>query len=380
MMTMLFFFVSLFQESTSVASMVTTAEIIASKDSEIPIISEEAYERFSFVMNAVTIPIVCVVGLTANLLGLCVLFRASKLEKLTIHIYLCFLTCLDSLFLTLGFIRSIPKCIHFYDKYLGNSLEVHSNLGLIYVDMILTYATGSVIAVMAVERSFALIRPFALKDFVLTNYPKTIVFLCVVGNAILLCPFQINFEVGSFQDSENRTEYYLRYKEYAESFMDAFTIFHTVVNNFIPGVTLIGATIAMLASLSQYRKRGLSQQRQSSIGRKQMKITIAVLCITIFYFLFSIPEIFIKTVSYFDKDYSFSGRYRLSFWLLMDISNAFSYLSAANDFVIYILVSDQYRKIFVEMYCVCRKGKENSYIATIPEVSERQTDRTSVNE
>jgi len=101
-----------------------------------------------------------------------------------------------------------------------------------------------------------------------------------------------------------------------------------------------------------------------------------VLYITIFYFLFSIPDIFIKTRPYFNKEYNFSDKYRSSFWMVSDLSNIFSYLSAANDFIIYILVSDHYRRIFKNMYCVCLKSSERDIVISDEEHNKAETRRS----
>lgn len=358
-----------FQENTSdsssessLPSTLTTA--YATSDSTYSVVPAEGYEKFSFYLNVAAVPAVCGVGFIANLLGISVLHKAAKLEKITIHVYLFFLTTLDAIFLLVGVIRTTPNFIHLFDKYLANAVEVYANLGFVYIDMVLTYSTSSVVVVMALERSIAIVRPFSLKTSWLTIYPRRILTLCVLGNALFLSPFPINFEVWSFQNFENRTEYVLRYKIYNVNFMDSYTMVHTVVNNYVPAIVLLGTTATMILFFSRFRQRHLSQNRQSLINRKQLKITATVLCITVFYFLFSIPDIFIKTRSYFDKDYSLSGKYRWSFWMLVDVSNMFSYLSAANDFVIYILVSDHFRNIFIDMFCI-RVKKRNLQCAVI---------------
>ena len=316
-------------------------------------ISEENYEEFSFYTTVVATPIICALGLTANSLGLGVLLRASRQDKLAIYVYLCSLTILDSTFLFTGLLRSSPNLIRVFDKYLANKIEQYSNLGFIYIDMVLTYTATYIIVIMAIERLMALVRPFSIKDSTLTKHPKKIVFLTLILNAIFLCPFPINFEVASYENDENRTEYYLRYKLYAVEWMADYEFVHTFVHNYIPGSILLVVNVAIPIAFARILKRRSALKTTSSLSGHQTKITSAVMGITVLYFLFSIPDGFIKTRAYFDRDYSFSGKYRLNFWLFVDISNLFTYLNAANDFVIYILVSDHYRTIFKEMYCGC---------------------------
>lgn len=363
--------VSTLQDST------TEALANANQDTEI---SEEAYEDFSFVANVIVTPIICALGLTANSLGIGVLLRASRQEKLAIYVYLCSLTLLDSIFLSTGLLRASPNLIAAFDKYLANMIEQFSNLGFIYVDMVLTYTATYIIVVMAIERLMALVRPFSVKDSVLTKHPKKIVLICFVLNAIFLTPFPVNFEVASFQNEENRTEYYLRYRLHAVQLMADYEFVHTFVHNYVPGCIMLVVNIAIPVAFSRILKRRSALKTSSSATGQQAKITLAVLCITVLYFLFSIPDSFIKTRAYFDEDYSFSGKYRMSFWLFVDISNLFTYLNAANDFVIYILVSDHYRRIFREMYCQCLITRDANSAANSNEtgstsVPEKKTDK-----
>lgn len=363
-------------ESTTPFPLAVNTEA-AEDDAMRSVMSQETYQQFSDIANDIFTPILCSVGLIANVFSLSVLYRASRMEKLTIHVYLCFLTLLDSTFLFVGLIRSIPKVMNRFDKYLANDIEQHANLGFIYFDMVLTYTTGTLIVVMSVERLLALIRPFSLKDSWLTKYPKIIVALCVCSNAAFLSPFPINFEVASFQNFENQTEYYLRYKKYAAEFMDRYMIAHTVINNYIPATILLCSTTRMLIFFWTFRQRALTLRKHASHGRRQIKISVAVLCITIFYFLFSIPDIFIKTRPYFNADYSFSGKERWSFWMWSDLSNIFSYMSAANDFIIYILVSDHYRRIFMNLHCPCVGQSETVYRVSDEEQNKPETQRSS---
>lgn len=340
----------------------TTAPIPANTLDD-TVFTDEFYEDFSYIMNVIATPVVCGLGLIVNCLGIWALLRASRQEKLAIYVYLCSLTTLDSIFLLVGLIRVIPNFVRIYDKYLSNMLEEYGNLGFVYADMVLTYSTTSLIVIMAVERLMALVRPFSVKDSVLIKHPKKIVVSCFVLNALFLSMYPIHFEVASLTNFENRTEFYLRFKLYAVEYMETYEIVHTFVHNYIPACILLVVNILIPISFARIMRRRSALSKTTSAQNKQTKITFAVLGITIFYLLFSFPDSFIKTRAYFDKDYSFSGKYRLSFWMMVDISNMFSYLNAANDFIIYILVSDHYRRIFRDLYCVWFDKKRRCFSA-----------------
>ena len=52
-----------------------------------------------------------------------------------------------------------------------------------------------------------------------------------------------------------------------------------------------------------------------------------------------------------------NGKYRLVFWFVVDLGKCLAYVNAANDFIVFYLVSNNYRWVFKEMYC-CRYVEE----------------------
>lgn len=340
-------------------------------------ISEEDYEKSAFITNIVVTPIICSLGLIGNALGVGVLWRDSRQEKLTIYVYMCSLTFIDCIYLFFGCLRSVPNLIKIQDKYLANVIDEHMKLGSIYIDMVFTYSATTVILVMAVERLMALTRPFTVKHSWLTKYPKRIIGFCLITNAIFFIPYPVNFEVASFENEENRTEYYVQYKPESIEFMNKYTYAHTVIHNYIPGCVILVVNIAIIFAFAKVLKDRNNLQTNIGQNRQQAKLTLTIFCITVAFFLFNLPDLFVKSLAFFDERYSLYGKYRLSFWLFMDLTNLFTYLNAANDFVIYILVSDHYRRIFKRMYCGC--CTEDTYLET--EDGSRgteQTDKSSV--
>ena len=54
------------------------------------------------------------------------------------------------------------------------------------------------------------------------------------------------------------------------------------------------------------------------------------------------------------------GENRLYFWFMADMSKCLAYLNAAMNFIMYFLVSNNYRVVFKSMYCgVCNKSRNN---------------------
>lgn len=318
-------------------------------------LSKEAYENFGFISKLFVRPIICVLGLIGNLLGFGVLWKDTKQQKLSIYLYLCSLTSFDTAYLFVGLVRAIPQFIALYNDKEANYIEEHMKLGSIYVDMVLSHTTVAIIIVMSIERLMALVRPFTVKHAWIAKYPRRIIVLCFLFNIFFLLPYPIFFEVD-YYDASNTTVYFLKFKESATEFMDKFMLLQTIVDFIIPECVLLftNTAIAVMYSRTMRHRETTLNMMSQGLMNKQTKITAAVFLITFMYFLLSLPNLFIKLMAFVDPEYSFNGKYKLVFWLFIDISNLFTYINAANDFVIYILVSNHYRRVFLRMYCKSR--------------------------
>ena len=324
-------------------------------------ITEEAYEEFSFISNFILSSIICAFWLLGYSLALGVIRKDTRQQKLPIYLFLFSLTFFDLLYLIFGLIRYIPHVIGFKDKQLANYVDEHMKLGTIYVDMVLAHTSHALIVVMSIERLNALLRPFTVKNSWLSRYPRGIISVCFLFNVIFLIPYALYFEIGSYQ-ANNQTNYYIQFKEEAVETMDLYMLIQAVVDYVIPAIVvlLINIAIPIVYSRAISERRTMIEMTSQGLNNQQTKITSTVFCITLMYFLLSLPNLFIKILAFIDKGYSFDGKYKLSFWLFIDISNLFSYINAANDIIIYVLVSDHYRRIFVAMYChssCCRRWR-----------------------
>ncbi|XP_052799323.1 G-protein coupled receptor 183-A-like [Mya arenaria] len=353
---------------------------LTSDDKALFSISEESYNNFAFVSNVFVTPIICVSGMLGNCLGLGVLWRDTKQQKLSIYIYLLALTLFDTIYLLVGLIRSIPQYIRLHNEHMANYIEEHMKLGSIYIDMVLAHTGTGIIIIMSIERLLALVRPFTVKHTWLSKYPRGLIGVCFFVNVVFLLPFPICFEVDSYIGASNHTVYYLRFASWSKAPMDYFQLLQTFVDFFIPCVVVLATNIAIIVAYSRMLKKRVSTLSVVT-GGQQAKLTVTVFCITIMFFLLSLPNLFIKVLAFIDKEYSFDGRYKLAFWLFIDISNLFTYINAANDFAIYILVSTHYRMVFCDMYCTCRWSSADEFSsATGLDGSSERRPTSSVNE
>ena len=240
-----------------------------------------------------------------------------------------------------------------YNIEMAKYINAVAKPAVIYLDMVFSHTASAMIIVMSFERLLALVKPMTVKYTWFAKYPTKIIFVCILFNILFIMPYPINFEVVSFQ-SGNATEYSLRFREDVNDLMRNFMTVQRIVDNFIPVIILFGTNLAIPIKYYLISKRRLTALNMTSgQTRQQMKITSTVFAVTFLYMLLQIPMIISLLLPYFDLEYSFDGEKKLVFWFFVDLGNVFTYVNAANDFLIYILVSRHYRSVFKLKYCSC---------------------------
>ena len=320
-------------------------------------LTEETYKRFAFYTQIIVTPLICIFGIIFNALGFGVVWPDVKQQKMSIYKYLCALTLSDMIYLLVGLIRTIPTILKSLDMEHAAYFEEHMKRWSIYFDMVISHTSLALILVMSFERMLALVWPFKVRRTWFAKYPLSIIIFCFFANVLFHLPFIVYFEVASFS-AGNTTVYFIRFNPAVVEEMERYHVTQTVVDYIIPAVCLLVTNITIPIKyyrITQSRKSTFSETTHSFTSR-QMKITSTVFAVTLMYFLLSVPNVTIKILSFVDTDYSFDGKHKLVFWFAIDISNLFAYINAANDCLIYVLVSDYYRSIFKRKYCICTRS------------------------
>lgn len=315
-------------------------------------ISESGIKMFSYIARTFLGPIVSIVGFAGNSLGVGVLWRQAKQQKLSIFWYLCALTMVDCIYLGLGVIDGIAFVVQAFDQELSKYLVAHFRLGLAYCDINCIHNARYIVLVMSCERLISVINPFHVKDTWFAKYPGRITFTCIFFNAIFYLPVVINSTVITVKDM-NSTEYIFTFKN-VETFMAQFWIVDAIIHSFIPMILLVAINIAIPVQFYRATIKLRSARSATSVSQ-QGKITATVLVITIMYIFLAIP-IMVNTILQYNPDFNTSGKYRLIFWFTANLGKCLAYFNAANDFLVFYLVSNNYRAVSRAMYCgPCRR-------------------------
>ena len=357
-----------------------TTEILQAPNSDRLGISESDIRRFSDVTKTFVNPLLSIIGFVGNSLGFGVLQRQAKQHKLSVFWYLAALTIMDVVFLGSGIINAIHAVVKPFDHNLSKYLVAHFRLGLTYVDNILLHTARMLVLVMSCERLISVARPLHVKNTWLAKYPLQVILVCLFFNCCFSLPFLVNGTVVKF-NVRNNTEYVFTFKNY-NTFMTHFWVAEATVHTFIPSVLLIAINIAIpIEFYKAAAKRTDLTGRSSDASSQQKKITATVMAVTIMNILLSIPIMVVKLLQFVNPDYNMHGRHRLVFWFLADLSKCLAYVNAANDFIIFFLVSNNYRALFMSMYVArcCRQPKsQKKYVAGASKTDSTETVSSTV--
>ena len=334
----------------------TSIDDVMKKDTPQLAISEADVKMFSYVTRTFVNPIICVVGFVSNSLGVGVLKTQAREQKLSIFWYLFALTIADIMFLGQGLIDSIPRLCHVvgvFDTDRSKYLMAHFRTGLAFFDLTFLHSARYIVGVMSFERLISVVNPLHVKDTWFAKYPFRIVIVCVIFNALIALPMLI-FATVITRQKGNATEYIFTFKHYDE-FMSHWWIVEATFHSFVPMLFLVPINFAIPVQL--YRASKLSTALNKDIANQQKKVTITVMAITILYIFLTIPLLVMKILQYVNPDFNMQGRYRVYFWFIADFGRCLGYLNAANDFLVYFVVSNNYRAVFKAMYCQACGGK-----------------------
>jgi len=334
-----------FTDANQSYSNVTLAETVKQPFRATFEIDEDMYEIYAKIINVVLTPALCIAGLCGNGLGLYVFLKDSKYQTQSIYRYMLALLAFDNAYLIAGCFFGIVSIIKVYDWYLANAILIHMLYVTATLDMIVYHTTSALLVVMSLERLNALLRPLTVKQTWLNRFPHKIIVLIFLICVAFVLPFPIGVEIIT-RLKDNQTAYYFQSRPVFLALHRKLHLVETVISCFYPIVLLI-INIAIPLSYCRYLKlRGAQLPHVSTNESKQRRITLMVLWVTGLYMLLAIPKVFLQVIIFFvDIEYDHDGKYRRTFYFFTVIGDFFARVNAANDFLIYVLVSDRYRKL-----------------------------------
>lgn len=320
-------------------------------------VSVDFFNIYTFVGNVIVTPVICILGLCCNGLGLFVLWNDCKYQKQSVYRYMFALMAFDNVYLLVGLVLGITSMIQTVDWFLANWILMHMVFVTGYFDVVIYHTSSILLMVMALERLNALVRPFHVKQSWLSKYPIKIICTIFGIIAVSVVPFPLSFEIVEITFM-NATFYNLQTKPEFDKFYERYSLVETLVSSLYPFLMLIINVAIPITYCRVLHRRRLDLPHISSNDVQQFKITMMILWIAIMYILLAVPKILLQTLIFIDRNYDFDGYYSLTFYFLTFTGDILARLNAANDFFIYVLVSERYRRIIRLIFCRRCTGDE----------------------
>ncbi|XP_071083945.1 probable G-protein coupled receptor B0563.6 [Haliotis cracherodii] len=320
-------------------------------------VSKNQYEQCSFIINVIMKPTVCIAGVIMNVIGICVLLRKSF--RRSTYIYLGFLSISDVGYLLCVLIRSLPKIIVLYDDVLANVIEIHifSYISM-YFDLVFTRTSVFLICTLSIERFVAVLRPLTVRELFLSRHALSICASVFAFCAIFYFHFLfVYYPQPYFNPSRNITMYTIGRRPwfFDSGFEKVFSVLNDILNLYVPPVILITCNIGILVKLGaaqKKRKRLFCNGSENEISAiDQKRITFTLLIISFFFLVVFLPVIVVGVLAKYDPQMKAFGREHYFLFLMADVTSLCWSMSSANDFIVYIYTSTQFRDTLLTMFC-----------------------------
>ena len=281
----------------------------------------------------------------------------------------------DIIYLIITLLSNILIVLEQYDKPLVDYLRCYSALNLRTAQS-LTYSTcAHLITAMSFERLINIVFPLKIKAFSRKYAGLTIPFIFALNIALMVPPFLMYEEKEITDPSTNETKCTRVPTNIGKSFQtfnNYYIVIMLVVARFVPGVATLIANIVISIFLARRSSRraalfaGKSSKKLEQYEQYKTTVTLMILSITLLLSL--VPSAMTAILSgYYPHLYGSQGTLYFTYRFVQDLGYCLRVVSAANDFILYILLSKVSRQAFVSMLksacrCWCALKKNNTVI------------------
>ena len=285
-------------------------------------------------------PIVCLFGLTGNILSIIVL--SGRQMATSTNSFLVGLAVADTIKLINDVIYSVVTLVIYLNPPAG-----HRALGYMY-----PYAhylfnasvciTAWLSVAVAAERYMLVCHATRARMLWNISRARTTVVVVFVSMSLLTLPFALRYRTVHYRDDTNATSVGVDVTELwrVRSFVVAYTWSQNCMRSLVP--------IAILCALSYFIVRSLRRTQQSTKRRlsSRRRITVMLVSVIVVFVLCVTPDAVISTVygfGYYEANYVVRG--------VREITDLLLTVNSAVNFILYCTFNSIFRKNFLALFC-----------------------------
>ena len=313
-------------------------------------VEQEAYKEFydlaQFITGLICYPIICVIGLTGNVLTLIVLSHRKMLTST--NVFLSALAVADIIKLVndvLYFLVSILLRTH---PIAGNRMLGHMYPFSHYIFNQSVCVSSWLTVSVAVERYISVCHATKAKVMCTIHRARIVSVFVFVVMSLVAFPCALRYtKITEFNPEWNQTEYIIVPTKLGsnENFKTVYTWIQNLLRSVIPLLVLIVLNACIIHAL---RKQRVPGKKMSARNR----ITLMLIIVIIVFLICITPDAIMSTCfgfGYVDESYLVKG--------IREITDTLLSVNSAVNFIIYCLCSRGFREIFCQMFCASCRGR-----------------------
>ncbi|GFS15574.1 FMRFamide receptor-like [Elysia marginata] len=298
------------------------------------------YETTQFVCGLIVYPIMCIVGLTGNLLALVVLNHRDM--RTSTNVYFSSLAVSDFIKLLNDLMYFIIVAISLNDPALGERMISFVYPVAHYVFNMSVCVTAWLTVSVAVERYISVCHPSRAKQLCTIRRARSVCTCVFLLMSVLAVPSALRYEMRTVHDQVlNKT--CVSIVQTALGRNAAFMVPYSWVQNSLRGIIPVFILIYLnVRIINELRKERVKGKKLNSRNR----ITL-MLIVVVFMFLGCItPDAIMSTFfgkGYVEEDFLVKG--------IREITDSLLAVNSAVSFLLYISMSVLFRKTFLKIFC-----------------------------
>ena len=324
-------------------------------------LSEDTIKTFAFVSNTIIIPVLCVIGIVINSVGISVIWWDVRRKTMSSFLYLFAVIVFDILFMVGGLIKTAPWIVYLFNRDLSYHIRAQMKLGTMFTDMTFTFSARAVLCVLSFERLLSLIRPpYVMKHILVTKCPLRIISTCFLFTALFLMPIPMNSDIAQ-KEYNNKTVYILQYKQHI-SLMKIYMNIIDGLQEVFPVLFLVSLSFLILWKFfyNDKERDGKYSLHSKVMKTKDKAVTLMVMSLVITHSALSVPTVVVKCLQILDEDFHTHGKYGHTICFITDFCSLLMYVNAASDCFAFCVASKCFRNHFARKCRTCCTNKQEN--------------------
>ncbi|CAN7999051.1 unnamed protein product, partial [Ixodes hexagonus] len=310
-----------------------------------------------FWIQRVLVPIITIIGVVGNSVTIVIMTRRRM--RSSTNNYLAALAIVDMLYLLGGFALSLKH----YEFIQEQGLHIYFRCFPFILLLTDTCSNTSVwiTATFTVERYIAVCHPIKGKVLCTESRARKAVIAVVVFCFVLTLPTP--FEYAVIEEKHpvtNATIVSMSYSEFGknELYKKIYYWLTVVLFTLVPFCLLavFNAFLVRSVHISRNQRTKMTQRTDSSRDNQENKITVMLIAVVILFFVCQLPTA--MTLLYTSIRVPEEGSEdEMLVFALGNIFNFLMSINAAGNFILYCLLSQKYRRTFLQIFCPCAEGR-----------------------